>query len=436
MKRDPSMKRPRLGLGVGLVSAAAVASLAALLAASACDGTGGGSPGATTSYYHDVKPIIDGKCIQCHYDGGIAPFALTTYEDVRKEAAAIKVAVQSRIMPPWPPDDACNSYQADRSLDQAQIDLVSKWVDEEAPEGDPKREGPPLADGNPGLSRVDRSLSMPDTYTPQSNPDDYHCFVLDWPDTDVEYVTGFRVTPGEARVVHHAIAFVASPSDLPTVQALDDAQPGPGYTCFGSAGFNSAGWLGTWAPGTAGSDYPAGTGIKIEPGSKIILQVHYNTLTAGALPDRTSLELKVDETVAKEAHIQPWANPQWLQKGGMPIPAATKGVHFEFSADPTKFFSGNKPMTIYSAGLHMHTLGHTARLGVEHPAGDETCLLDIPSWNFHWQGGYELAQPLTFQPGDQMSLECDFDNATMNEVEWGEGTTDEMCLGIFYYTVE
>jgi hypothetical protein len=72
---------------------------------------------------------------------------------------------------------------------------------------------------------------------------------------------------------------------------------------------------------------------------------------------------------------------------------------------------------------------------VKRQGGDETCLLDIPAWNFHWQGGYQLKEPITFNPGDKMFVQCNFDNTTMSPVEWGEGTGDEMCLGVFYYTV-
>jgi len=72
---------------------------------------------------------------------------------------------------------------------------------------------------------------------------------------------------------------------------------------------------------------------------------------------------------------------------------------------------------------------------LERAGGGEACLLDIPRWDFHWQGSYGLVEPVVFNPGDQLRLSCTWDNATMSDVTWGEGTTDEMCLGSFYYTV-
>ncbi|MFO0611757.1 MAG: monooxygenase [Polyangiaceae bacterium] len=422
----------RAGMATVAVAAGLVGASAVLGAAACSDPTNTTSSGVT--YFKDAKPILDAKCSQCHYEGGIAPFSLKTYADASKHASAIKGAVNARTMPPWLADDDCNSYEADRSLTEEQIATLTKWVDGDAAEGDPADEPAPLATYK-GLSRVDRTLGMAASYTPTKEPDDYRCFVIDWPETSVKYLTGFRAKPGEARVVHHVIAFLASGDDAKTATDKDAAEPGAGYTCYGGPGFNSAGWLGSWAPGGAGSDYPAGTGVRIEPGSKVVLQVHYNTLTAGPLPDLTSVEMKLDDAVEKEAHIQPWANPKWLTQGGMPIPPATEGVHFEWAFDPTAPFAQGKPITIYSVGLHMHQLGHTATLGVAKKSGGDQCLLDIPEWNFHWQGSYQLTQPFVLEPGDKLALSCDFDNPTMGMVDWGEGTEDEMCLGVFYYTV-
>jgi hypothetical protein len=415
---------------------AAVSALASipLAGCSGSDGSTSGGGAAGPTYYADAKPILDAKCGKCHVEGGIAPFALTTYADANEHKAAIKSAVEARTMPPWPPASDCNTYLNDRSLDDDQIATLGAWVDAGGQEGDASNPAPPLDVGDArALSRVDLEIGMDAAYTMTTTPDEYRCFVLDWPETERVFVTGLGVKPGNAAVVHHVIAFIEPPEQLDEVQALDDADPGPGYQCFGGPG-NRADWLGAWVPGSTGYDYPDGTGIAVEPGSKIVMQVHYNSATAGAEPDQTRVELKLDPSVDKEAHIQPWANPQWLT-GGMDIPAATKGVSYDFALDATKVVSNDQPFVIYTAMLHMHQLGRSARLSVDRAAGGEQCLLDIPSWNFHWQGSYPLAETVTFQPGDKMHLECTWDNDTMTDVAWGEGTTDEMCLGGFYYTL-
>ena len=404
-------------------------------------GTGGGGPASDVQYYRDAKPILDAKCGQCHVEGGIAPFTLGSYDDAKAQLGLIKASVVSKTMPPWPPNDACADYVAARSLSQDQIDVITKWVDGGGVAGDPKDEGKPIpVDTTGALSRVDLNLPIPVTYTQVDTPDDYHCFVLDWPYDTVKYVSGFGANPGDPRVVHHVIAFLVAPSDVPTLQGLDDKEAGPGYTCFGSSGINANEWLGAWAPGSPGQDFPPGTGIRVEPGSKIALQIHYNSLNAGPQPDKTSIDFKIDDSVVKEGKIQPWANPQWLDSKKMDIPAGMTDVEHHFAYDPSQFLTGGEPFTIYSSNLHMHTLGTRAKMEIQHAEAETECLLQIDDWNFHWQGSYGFQKPKTFHPGDKLYLECHWDNSAGNQsgapkdTWWGEGTTDEMCLGGFYWT--
>ena len=137
---------------------------------------------AALTYHRDVKPIVDAKCAGCHTDGGIAPFPLQSYADFEDCEGMVRVAVEDRIMPPWLAADGCNDYRADRSLTDDQIATIVDWVDQGAPEGDAAEEGEPLEVEDVRLSRVDVTLEMPVDYTAQMEPDDYRCFLLDWPE--------------------------------------------------------------------------------------------------------------------------------------------------------------------------------------------------------------------------------------------------------------
>lgn len=41
----------------------------------------------------------------------------------------------------------------------------------------------------------------------------------------------------------------------------------------------------------------------------------------------------------------------------------------------------------------MHLLGQSISVSVVR-AGTETVLIDVPRWDFHWQGSYELQTPV------------------------------------------
>jgi hypothetical protein len=401
---------------------------------------------SSLTWWRDVKPIVDDKCINCHVDGGIAPFALTDYATAASHGFEIRAAVAARLMPPWLAGPGCNEYLYDRSLTDDQIATITGWVDQGNIEGDPATYVAPQPTATGGISRIDRQLMMPTMYTPKLSPDEYRCFILDWPETTDKFVTGFRADPGNKAIVHHVIAYLASdPSDIAAYQKLDDADPDPGYICFGGPGGATQGgeWIGSWAPGAPGYDTPAGTGIRIPAGSKIVLQVHYNTASTLAAPDRTGISLKIDDQVQKEAFEVPWTNISWVLNHTMDIPAGKSDVPQIFDDDPTQYlayltngtFAPSTPVTIWSTMIHMHTHGTRGHVSIKRAGGDDECLLDVPRWDFHWQGGYALTQPVTFNPGDQIHLECHFDNATgTKDLNWGEGTGDEMCLTGFYIT--
>jgi hypothetical protein len=423
-----------------------------LLAAFFACGVPSGPTGPVT-YEADIRPLVETHCQGCHVAGGIAPFALATYDDLMKMQAPALAAIQSRRMPPYLAAKGCTDYQDDISLSDAQIATFQKWLDDGSLRG---TEGatttPPMS---AGLTRVDLTLTMPEVYRPTQSPDDYRCFVLDWPQTTDKFVTGFRVVPGNAKVVHHVIAYLIPPAKVANIMQRDAADPLPGYTCFGGPGNGDPSWLGVWAPGGMGSMYPPNTGLQVAAGSKVVLQVHYNLQTqTNDISDQTRIELALEDTVKRRALILPWTDPDWLDGVGMDIPAYQGDVVHSFAYDPTPYTSyltdGVIPsgvgIRLYSASLHQHLLGKSSRLEIERADGSSECLLDIPRWDFHWQRSYTFARGKILQPGDKMSITCHWDNSAAaqplingaqqapRDVKWGEGTTDEMCLGILYAT--
>jgi hypothetical protein len=421
------------------------------LAACGSDPDAGGTDGGPTgdvTYYQHVKPIMDAKCARCHQQGGIAPFTLETYDDAAGHAGVSQIAINDGIMPPWLAADDCNDYVGDWSLTEQEKQIINAWVDGGALAGDPADEGAPIELEDVSLSRVDLELSMPVEYSATKTPDDYRCFLIPWPEeyTDTKYVTGFAAVPGNERVVHHIIAFLASPDQVAEYQQMDADEDGPGYTCFGGTGGPAQTWIGSWAPGGGGRDFVDGTGVAIEPGSMIILQVHYNVLFNDPEPDKTAVQFRIADSVDRIGATQPWTNPFWLQGDSMMIPANDAGVSHSWTWDPTGFLTDGEPFQIHGVGFHMHQLGTSGTLRLRRSTGEDECLIKIDRWDFNWQQNYGLRQPVTVNPGDQLYIECNWDNSLENQpvvngepqiprdVTWGEGTTDEMCLSGFYWT--
>jgi Copper type II ascorbate-dependent monooxygenase, N-terminal domain/Copper type II ascorbate-dependent monooxygenase, C-terminal domain len=410
----------------------------------------------TFTYYRDAKAIIDRKCGSCHRPGDIAPFSLQTYEEVQAVAAVLPSSLETQSMPPWPPAAGCRDYEHSRALSEAEQALLLTWLDEGAPAGDPAD-----APGDPGAPddwAPTMSIEMAEPYTPTVEPDENRCFLVPWPEVEAAYITGFRVIPGNRSIVHHMIMFNADADAVAELEALDDADPAPGYECFGGVG-GRANWVGAWVPGANDDTLPAGTGIGIEPGSMMVLQLHYNTLSSAPAPDQTRVELMLAPEVERPAVTVPFTKFQWVT-GGEPMvipagdPSVTHSVDMPANNPILRQIMGDLGLgaddgfVVHGSGLHMHYLGTAASISVVRSGGSEDCMLEIPEWDFAWQGGYTLREPLRVGPDDSLRLSCTWDNSAENQhsvngellepqsVQWGEGTTDEMCLGVLYVTAE
>jgi hypothetical protein len=103
------------------------------------------------------------------------------------------------------------------------------------------------------------------------------------------------------------------------------------------------------------------------------------------------------------------------------------------------------PMTIHAVAGHMHLLGRSISIELNPGTPDAQTLLDIPVWDFDNQGARPLAEPVQVEPFDTLRVTCRhtqrlrdslpaFEGQPDRYVVWGEGTTDEMCLGIVLHT--
>lgn len=379
---------------------------------------------AVPTWSADVAPIVADRCLGCHVDGGIAPFPLDTAEIVAPMAPAIAATVEARRMPPWPPGtcEDCPPIQHDRGLTDTEIAVFRAWSDAGAPLGDggPAPEGASL----PALARVDASPDMGADYTPPASPSDtYRCFVTEPPSTTDTWLTGYNVRPGEGRVVHHVLLFAIDDDDaLDTVNTLDADDPGLGYECFGGPGVEESRMVAAWAPGTGATIFPSNTGLSLPGGRNMVIQMHYN-VASGTLPDRTAVDLMLEDSVAKPAELLRLSQRDLSLEPGSP--SVTRTLDYEIPA-------GVSEVKVYAVAPHMHALGKSWSLTV----GD-ACVMDVPAWDFHWQGLYFFESPVSVAGGDVATMSCTYDTTSASgTTEFGENTTDEMCMGFVYVTVD
>jgi hypothetical protein len=239
-------------------------------------------------------------------------------------------------------------------------------------------------------------------------------------------------------------------------------------------------WISAWVPGHTTNDTPAGTGVLMRAGAAVVMQVHYNLIhkakrdrsravlrvvPASALPltpldtmlipapvelpcprgvrsQLCSRDFAVREEARKYGHnasLIPFGLLYLCGKSLADYPRAPASVS---SLKTTCDRRVNRPLRIYGVAGHMHLRGFDIRLDLNPGTPSAQTLLHIPHWDFHWQDAYYLAQPVEANVGDTIRVACRFDNSAKRQpvvmgkrlksryVLWGEGTTDEMCLGL------
>jgi hypothetical protein len=414
-----------------------------------------------STYYEDVKPILDAYCISCHGDeAGIAPFPLTTYESAAASAELIAEEVSAKRMPPWGAEPGHTLLKFDVSLSEEQIDLLVAWSID-AQEGDSENEGGPIEVDRGGLKRIDLELPMAVAYTPSVYPDDYRCFALDWPEDELTYITGFVGLPGNREVVHHLLTFLVPPDQAELVSGFDEMyDDGPGWPCFGgptpSVDYDGASvfgqMLGVWAPGMGGMALPEGTGVPVSAGSVPVLQVHYNTLNSYA-SDLSALGVQLSHEPVRAGFVLPFFDLSWyMDPSSMTIDAGEADAQhgYQEAIQDNYIFQmvgfDETGAEIHSVFPHMHQLGTTISVYLDRANGDREYLVRVPSYDFNWQREYVFEASLTAEPEDRLGIECRWNNTESYRIEhdmtptepedvgWGEGTVDEMCIATMYMT--
>src|SRR6266566_9451119 len=96
------------------------------------------------TFNNQVVRIFQQHCQSCHRPGNIAPFSLMTYADARPWAASIRREVVLKTMPPWKPVGSHGAFEGERSLTDQEIQTISQWINDGAPEGAAKDSPEPL----------------------------------------------------------------------------------------------------------------------------------------------------------------------------------------------------------------------------------------------------------------------------------------------------
>ncbi|MGB4710833.1 MAG: redoxin domain-containing protein [Fuerstiella sp.] len=362
-----------------------------------------------------IAPILNKHCVECHRDGEIAPFSLTSFDEVAGWAEMIREVIQDRRMPPWHADPAHGHFANNRGLSDKEKQLVNDWVLAGAPAGDLSSLPalPPKATGWQLESEPDLVVAMQSPFSvPAEGTVRYKFFEVDPGFKEDKWMKAAEVVPGSRDVVHHVLVFVKTGSRL-------------------SRGGDGSGgeFLAAYVPGLRAAEYPQGMAKLIPAGSTLIFQMHY-TPVGVSRQDQTSIGLYF----ANDKDVKEVVMTQKAATRSLEIPPNDPDYHVDASSPraPTE-------LKVLALMPHMHLRGKSFRYEAVMPGGHRKTLLDVPDYDFNWQTSYLFAEPITFPVGARMYCEASFDNSDRNlnnpdpsaTVTWGDQTWDEMMIGYF-----
>jgi hypothetical protein len=322
---------------------------------------------------------------------------------------------------------------------------------------------------------------------PEGGTDEYRCFLIDPKLTEPAFITGNQFLPQNGAIVHHAILYAIPASEVEHAKQVDAKADGDGWQCFSGTGLTQAleringsakeTFIGGWAPGNdetlLGNPVPAG--FPVQPGTQIVLQVHYNLLSTNGKPgptDQSTVRLRMMPGTAKVTPLHGSLLPGPIE---LPCTAQESGPLCDRSAaiqDLVKRTgnqardevtglnylcnAGKEPVPgptqhcdhkirqagmLYAVAPHMHLLGRSISVELNPGTPGARTLLDQPQYNFDDQSTHALPEPVKLKAGDTIRVTCTHDAALRTQIPelkplkpryvvWGDGTSDEMCLAI------
>ena len=338
------------------------------------------------------------------------------------------------------PTSTPGTFENERRLTANERDVINRWVEAGAPEGDASSlPVPPRFEEGWRIGRPDAVFEMAEDYAvPARGTIEYENFYIPTGFTTTQWLKAIEVRPGNRPLVHHVLVYYqappvesAGPAAVrlnPEHNRLPRRDPGlrPAQRPVGPSRL-----IATFAPGTDPQVFRDGTAVRLDPGGVLQFQLHYSTNgTAGT--DRT----RVGMVLAKTAPAQEIRAMAFLNATLTIPPGATEhrvDTEVEFQQDAV----------VWGLFPHTHVRGKRWSYTLVRPDGSKQVVLSVPRYDFNWQTYYMFKEPIAVPKGSRLISSAWYDNSAANRsnpdpsitVKWGDQTWEEMQYSGLLYSV-
>ena len=438
----------------------------------------------------DVAPIIFDNCASCHREGQVAPMSLTSYQQARPWARAIKSKVLAREMPPWFADPRFGRFRNSRSLSQEEIDTIVAWADGGAPQGTGLAPEPPFfpEEWSHPERAPDAIVEMPvELDIPRDGEVPYLSIWVENLFEEDKFVEAIQMRPGNKAVVHHAGGYnralppgtrlgekrafeggglIPFPVPIDEGETEDAKRDREARSVFRP---RRTDLLQIYVPGGGFQMFRPGVSKRIHKDRYFVFQMHY-AVTGKPESDRTALgfwfqkepthhevvtQYLIDTHIVENQERTAETDTDKVQ-GAV---STTASIGEERNRRPpaipvippqvadwkiTGINAVTDDMTLYGLWPHMHLRGKDMTYIVTFPDGTEEIILNVPNYDFNWQVKYEFEEPMPIPAGSTIKVVAHYDNSLGNrynpapdkEVYWGQQSWDEMFQPFMEYSID
>ena len=320
----------------------------------------------TVLFNREVSGILQRKCAQCHAPGALA-MPLTTYDETRPWAVAMKEQILGRRMPPWSAERGYGQFSNDGGLTNREREFLVSWIDGGVPQGD--GEPPQYIDhsGHWMLGTPDAVVTASTGVTVDAGATvSLKRVFIDSGLTQDRWVRGFDYKP-DKRVVRAAFL---------TVEATGE-------------------YLGTWTPSRPGGELPAGVAIRVPARSRIVVDVLYQPPTnvlSGTAPE------PVTDTPQLGLYFSA-AAPKYTLKTTALASSPVAGVKTGNATRATASTVLPTDTALFEMRPELPAGGRSIEVKAKLPDGSSEVLLWISRFDPQWQGSYLLRHPTALPKG-------------------------------------
>ncbi len=338
----------------------------------------------SVTFNKEVVRIFQRSCFGCHNSDSLTGIPLTTYEEARPWAKAIKEEILEKRMPPFQAVIGYGSFHRSYRLTQREVELIVSWVEGGAPRGEAKNLPNNSEAGQWPLGQPDLILQPANETTIEVGEGRAtRCFLLPVRQPQSRWLSAIDFKPGNTA----------------TVDSAEFTLEKAGAQKCGTAAGEK---LGQWAPGQTTVSLPAGVGRLLPAKASIALKVRYRK-SGEAATDRSAIGLYF----AKEEHVSP------VREISIAAPLTTVPAGAENQRVRATWQVREQTEAVAVRPLPF-PLGKSVEVTAWRPDGTAEVLILVEGYRYDWQPVYYFKNPVALPAGTRVEVTAYLDNSDHN----------------------